>query len=829
MGTGVVAGPIYHKKQLIMTERDTLQSEDALTALENRDFVPVLNEVVPSSEEELLNYRKKLRQYFLQGKKTEDSCPSNVVPVLLTTMLQRNIESLDYPILCNEDNRNLTNLYNILHKLILDHFNKDDANILIDNLPRMISQAQEKAIEEDAVRNYELVVNDVFESFTQNGSQSGENASFLEQCEQIKIHLLEKSSTVIDFSKSTVFQILNWQLKNRKERNQTFLKTLKKSISGLNEILLLHMDEKGSPQDHFDFAEELISFDKIQDMAPAVVSSSLPEARLNRLRQCYQTLSEAHKSYSKSCCTIFASQKLAEEFVLNKIMDQATLEVTSKGSCAKAREYYKNEIRSFVQIIAALRLADLEIKQQYNEDLHNSYFAGFALSHLSDDDIRNFHSLIVVEESRNLTQQPKDFLALLLEGAFANVLAINRFDEISGTFQQNDLDETYLELAALAIFRRNTCVFQGGADTPDWLNESLQKGLDAPCPTLWNILISKPEPNQEHTDILSLKIAIESRYFPRLVYNLQSGDDFGSHFDLSENPQPEQQFSSYQQEILVTRKKKIENYHLSTADFLAFSPDNCKLLEIVPSRFWHKELIPLAEYLTLPADAQDGKVPFIWVVDEQNTLQKAAIPVSWLQRCRARLDYWLFLQELGGVNSNRIRHTLEEAKSQWETSKETEIEEIKAQLLTEFESTRTDDLEKAIRRILNALIDGDQDFTKLQQPSSITTIPTGEASKTEHEPELDQTGEIIKPTIQSNVWVESDECTSCSDCIDALPSVFKYNSDKLAYVHNPKGSTYAQIVKTAEKCPARCIHPGLPHDSSEPGLEKLIKRAEKYN
>jgi pyruvate-ferredoxin/flavodoxin oxidoreductase len=77
-------------------------------------------------------------------------------------------------------------------------------------------------------------------------------------------------------------------------------------------------------------------------------------------------------------------------------------------------------------------------------------------------------------------------------------------------------------------------------------------------------------------------------------------------------------------------------------------------------------------------------------------------------------------------------------------------------------------------------------------------------------------------------WVESDECTSCNDCINAVPNVFKYNSNKQAHVYNPKGDKYAKIVAAAEKCPSMCIHPGLPHDPNEPGLEKLLKRAEKY-
>jgi len=36
-------------------------------------------------------------------------------------------------------------------------------------------------------------------------------------------------------------------------------------------------------------------------------------------------------------------------------------------------------------------------------------------------------------------------------------------------------------------------------------------------------------------------------------------------------------------------------------------------------------------------------------------------------------------------------------------------------------------------------------------------------------------------------------------------------------------------VKAAERCTARVIHPGLPRKRTEKGIEKWIKRGEKYN
>ena len=78
------------------------------------------------------------------------------------------------------------------------------------------------------------------------------------------------------------------------------------------------------------------------------------------------------------------------------------------------------------------------------------------------------------------------------------------------------------------------------------------------------------------------------------------------------------------------------------------------------------------------------------------------------------------------------------------------------------------------------------------------------------------------------VWIDTPECTTCDECIQIAPKVFQYNAAKKSAVIDPKGASFKDIVKAAEKCTASCIHPGTPWNPSEPGLDKLIKRAEKY-
>lgn len=77
-------------------------------------------------------------------------------------------------------------------------------------------------------------------------------------------------------------------------------------------------------------------------------------------------------------------------------------------------------------------------------------------------------------------------------------------------------------------------------------------------------------------------------------------------------------------------------------------------------------------------------------------------------------------------------------------------------------------------------------------------------------------------------WIETPECTACDECTEIAPGIFGYNADKQAEVINPQGGKYKDIVRAAEKCTAGCLHPGTPWDMSERDIDKLIKRAEKY-
>jgi ferredoxin len=94
----------------------------------------------------------------------------------------------------------------------------------------------------------------------------------------------------------------------------------------------------------------------------------------------------------------------------------------------------------------------------------------------------------------------------------------------------------------------------------------------------------------------------------------------------------------------------------------------------------------------------------------------------------------------------------------------------------------------------------------------------------------DETVEAEPDTVAfDEPWIDTPLCTSCNDCLKVNTQVFLYNEEKQAYLGDLAKVTYAELVAAAELCPARCIHPGLPQNPDEAGLDALIERAAPFN
>lgn len=99
------------------------------------------------------------------------------------------------------------------------------------------------------------------------------------------------------------------------------------------------------------------------------------------------------------------------------------------------------------------------------------------------------------------------------------------------------------------------------------------------------------------------------------------------------------------------------------------------------------------------------------------------------------------------------------------------------------------------------------------EPASSTAVPATETPE-------------IPP---GEPYIETARCTTCNECTDINSQMFAYNEDMQAYIQDADAGTYRQLVEAAETCQVCIIHPGLPRNQDEPGLDELILRAESFN
>jgi ferredoxin len=78
-------------------------------------------------------------------------------------------------------------------------------------------------------------------------------------------------------------------------------------------------------------------------------------------------------------------------------------------------------------------------------------------------------------------------------------------------------------------------------------------------------------------------------------------------------------------------------------------------------------------------------------------------------------------------------------------------------------------------------------------------------------------------------YIDAPLCTTCNECTNINPRIFQYNANKQAFIADASAGSFAELVKAAELCPARCIHPGKPRSDDSTATPELVDRAAKFN
>ena len=351
------------------------------------------------------------------------------------------------------------------------------------------------------------------------------------------------------------------------------------------------------------------------------------------------------------------------------------------------------------------------------------------------------------------------------------------------------------EIGLIAMAHRNTYVLQATLANTSHMIEGFIDGLIAKRPALFNLYTTCQPEHGVGDDMGSTqaKLAVESRAYPIFKYNPEDGTTAAEAFDLSGNPAMDQLWPTYELKYMENGREKKMEVAMTFADFALTEARFRKHFRKAPRDTWNDNMIALAEFLELPKDEREGKFPFIWAVDRKQHLNRVLVAKTIVDSCEERRDFWIMLRDI--------------AQAMPEVKEEVDIES----------KVRAEVVGKIAQGLMQLAGGGAAGIEEL------VSVPETNGKARENGTSEAESAGYMAP------WIETEECTSCDECTKLNPNIFAYNDDKKAYIKNPDGGPYSDLVKAAEKCTARVIHPGLPADSSEKDIEKWIKRGEKFN
>lgn len=489
-----------------------------------------------------------------------------------------------------------------------------------------------------------------------------------------------------------------------------------------------------------------------------------------------------------------------------------------QDSPSMAMGIFEGHMAKMAEGFKAVRMAELELAGKYNPEKDQDFFTYFGWKNFSEEEFRLCPPVVSVGGDGAMYDIGFQNLSrMMMSGMPIKVLILDTqvYSNTGGQActsgfisQVSDMapyakkwrgkEETRKEISLIAMGHRTTYVLQSTVAHVTHLLEGYIDGLNSTRPALFNIYAVCPPEHGIGDDMAEIqsKLAVESRAYPLLKYDPDAGETIADCLDLEGNPAIDDDWPSYSLSYLNEKggQEKL-NVPLTFADFAVTEGRFGKHFRKAPQETWNDDMLPLNAFLELDEDEREGRFPYIWTVDKQNQLMRVLVSQEIVLSCEERRSFWRMLKSVAGLDEKvDVDALIQQAKADM-------AQKLSLGLLSLASggSTGSD--------LLSSLSNGGHAANQ----TGSGALAAG-AANPDYEP----------------VWVETPECTACDECININPKIFAYNDDKKAYIVDPKGGSFKDIVKAAEKCTAGCLHPGTPFDMSEKDVDKWIKRAEKY-
>jgi pyruvate-ferredoxin/flavodoxin oxidoreductase len=483
-----------------------------------------------------------------------------------------------------------------------------------------------------------------------------------------------------------------------------------------------------------------------------------------------------------------------------------------QDSVSMAMGIFEGHMAKMADGFKTIRLAEQLLKDQFDPEAQEEEYRYFDWNDFTDEEFHLCPPVVAVGGDGAMYDIGFQNLSrAMMSGKPVKVLVVDTqvysntggqactsgfFGQISDMAQFGEAikgkEEERKEIGLVAMAHRTTYFMQSTMAHANHMIEGFVQGLMSRRPALFNLYTSC-QPEHGIGDDMShhqAKLAVESRAYPLFRYDPDLGRTAAECFDLDGNPAIDRDWPVTKIEYVERGKQKEMELPTTFVDFAVTETRFRKHFRKIPRDAWHADMVLVSDYLELDEDEREGKVPYVWALDAKRELSRLLVADPMVKSAEERRDFWIMLRDLAGIE--------------------------------EVEVTSDEQLESRIRQeVVQKITSG---APAQETPAAIETEqPAVAPAAPQAEAPVAETGEYMAP------WIDTEECTACDECIIINPQIFAYNDDQKAYIVSAEAGPYRDLVKSAEKCTAEVIHPGLPRDQSAKDIKKWIKRGQKFN
>ena len=441
---------------------------------------------------------------------------------------------------------------------------------------------------------------------------------------------------------------------------------------------------------------------------------------------------------------------------------------------------YRSRRAEMAELVKAMTVADLEVHGRYVEARHDALFEAWGPDSIGPEEQARFPDYLVCRtadrgrKGRGGAAARALLIKVLSSGAPIKIVVE------SGTLLEESLSgvgsfSLGAQLAASAMGLNEVYVLQSPSANLYRARQQLLGAMKYPGAALVSVY------SGARADMgaggappyLLSAAALQSRAFPSFCYDPGAGTDWAARFALDHNPQPGADWPRHEFAWADdTMQRVVATLPFTLADFAACDARYARHFAGVPREQWNASLVGVADWLAQPSNGVPETVPCICAIDAESRLHKLIVDEKLVHAARLCAQSWRRLQELESLKRKSVPAA---------------------------------------------------PVAEPAAPSApaATPKPAAAAPAAAAEPAQEE-------GVPGDPYIETERCSSCNECTNLNNVMFAYNENKQAYIANPDGGSFRELVEAAESCQVAVIHPGKPRNPREPGLDELVKRAEPF-